>query len=219
MKLNIAMLGPAPRDEITRLIQRAGFRPCPASDPQAVVAARRAGEVDLALVVAERPGEVADSVSALLVADRRLPAVIACPADVFPEARPLLAVGVRGIVLLEEMAETLAPTLTAAHLGQICVPARASRAGLAPVAAALSFREKQVVGLLAMGLRNREIAERLCIAESTVKSHLSSAFHRLGVGSRREAVALIANPALGMGRGIMSFDIEPIANSVSEDAA
>jgi hypothetical protein len=41
------------------------------------------------------------------------------------------------------------------------------------------------------GLTNAQIARRFYIAESTVKTHLSSAFRRLGVHSRREAAALI----------------------------
>jgi DNA-binding CsgD family transcriptional regulator len=55
----------------------------------------------------------------------------------------------------------------------------------------LSIREKQVLGLVALGDTNRQIAERLFIAASTLKSHLSSAFAKLGVRSRNEAAELI----------------------------
>jgi DNA-binding NarL/FixJ family response regulator len=44
---------------------------------------------------------------------------------------------------------------------------------------------------MAVGLTNAQIADRLGLSESTVKSHLSSAFTKLGVASRAEAAALI----------------------------
>jgi DNA-binding NarL/FixJ family response regulator len=56
---------------------------------------------------------------------------------------------------------------------------------------ALSYREKEVLELASRGLTNSQIASRLFLAESTVKTHLSSAFRRLGVSSRREAAALM----------------------------
>ena len=53
----------------------------------------------------------------------------------------------------------------------------------------LSPRELEVLGLMARGLRNREIAGALYIAESTVKVHARHILERLGVRSRAEAVA------------------------------
>ena len=45
------------------------------------------------------------------------------------------------------------------------------------------------------GLTNRQIGARLYLAESTVKTHLISAFAKLGVRSRKDAVALLLDPA------------------------
>jgi LuxR family maltose regulon positive regulatory protein len=53
----------------------------------------------------------------------------------------------------------------------------------------LSQREQDVLGLIAAGLTNREIAESLFISPETVKKHTSSIFGKLGVGSRTQAVA------------------------------
>jgi DNA-binding NarL/FixJ family response regulator len=51
-----------------------------------------------------------------------------------------------------------------------------------------------------MGFTNAAIAAKLFLAESTVKSHLSSAFTKLGVHSRHEAAALLADPdQVGLG--------------------
>lgn len=57
--------------------------------------------------------------------------------------------------------------------------AAGSRAPLAP-------RERQLIGFVRQGLRNREIAERLGVTEGTVKAYLHAMFEKLGVSSRTE---------------------------------
>jgi DNA-binding NarL/FixJ family response regulator len=54
---------------------------------------------------------------------------------------------------------------------------------------ALTEREVQILGLLADGLANKEMARRLLVSEATVKSHLSHIYGKLGVDSRAGAVA------------------------------
>lgn len=56
----------------------------------------------------------------------------------------------------------------------------------APKIAALTEREREVVGLIGEGLRNKQIAERLFISEITVRHHLTSIFDKLGVSDRFE---------------------------------
>jgi DNA-binding NarL/FixJ family response regulator len=53
-----------------------------------------------------------------------------------------------------------------------------------------SERELEVLRLLASGFTNREIAEQLFVSAETVKSHLSSAYRKLGVSDRAHAVAV-----------------------------
>lgn len=52
----------------------------------------------------------------------------------------------------------------------------------------LTFRELDVIKLIAQGCLNKEIADRLSITEGTVKSHTSALFLKLGVANRTEAV-------------------------------
>jgi DNA-binding NarL/FixJ family response regulator len=54
---------------------------------------------------------------------------------------------------------------------------------------AVTEREVQILGLLADGLANKEMARRLLVSEATVKSHLSHIYTKLGVDSRAAAVA------------------------------
>jgi ATP/maltotriose-dependent transcriptional regulator MalT len=61
--------------------------------------------------------------------------------------------------------------------------------GRQPLVDPLTARETEVLELIAIGLSNREIAARLFVTTSTVKSYTNSIFRRLGVASRTEAVA------------------------------
>jgi DNA-binding NarL/FixJ family response regulator len=135
------------------------------------------------------------------------PIVAVCEGIERWEIRAALAGGVAGVVLAEEMEKALGHCLRAAKAGQVCVPKRHWRQIEPPV---LSTREKQILGLVVMGCMNSQIAERLYLAESTVKSHLSSAFGKLGVRSRNEAVNLILDGERGLGMGILGLGVEPV---------
>ena len=124
------------------------------------------------------------------------------------EIRDALAAGVTGIVLRSQISRALVPCLRAIRAGQVCVPYRNRRQLQRPV---LSAREKQILGLVVMGCMNRQIADQLFLAESTVKSHLSSAFGKLEVHSRNEAVDLILDPRHGLDLGILALGGEPVS--------
>jgi DNA-binding NarL/FixJ family response regulator len=96
----------------------------------------------------------------------------------------------------------LGPTVLAVCAGQVAVPRDAGPQLQKP---ALTSREKQVLGMVTLGFANSEIARKLYLAESTVKSHLSSAFAKLGVRSRSEAAALILDPNGALGPGILTI--------------
>jgi DNA-binding NarL/FixJ family response regulator len=135
------------------------------------------------------------------------PIVAACAGIERWELRAALGAGAAGIVLHENLDSALGPCLQAVLAGQTCVPRGHWRQIEPP---ALSTREKQILGLVVMGYMNSQIAEQLFLAESTVKSHLSSAFGKLGVRSRNEAVSLILDPERGLGMGILALGGEPV---------
>jgi DNA-binding NarL/FixJ family response regulator len=149
----------------------------------------------------------AREVEALCRALPGTPVVVIC-AELRPgELRIALAAGAAGVVVEDQLETALAPCLAAVRAGQVCVPKLHARQ-VEP--AALSAREKQILGLVVMGYMNSEIAEQLFVAESTVKSHLSSVFGKLGVRSRNEAVDLILDPERGLGMGILELGGERI---------
>jgi DNA-binding NarL/FixJ family response regulator len=126
------------------------------------------------------------------------------------EVRAALAAGADGIVLVAEASTALGPCLLAVQAGQTCVPHRHGRQIERPV---LSLREKQILGLVVKGYTNSQIGDSLFLAESTVKSHLSSVYCKLEVRSRAEAAELILNPDRGMAMGILTLGSEPAAQS------
>jgi DNA-binding NarL/FixJ family response regulator len=91
--------------------------------------------------------------------------------------------------------EALALVVRAVAAGQLSVPRDLRRCAVPP---SFSYREKQVLALVMKGFQNREIADRLFIAESTVKTHLGAAFEKLGVRSRKEAANILMDPDEGL---------------------
>jgi DNA-binding NarL/FixJ family response regulator len=107
-------------------------------------------------------------------------------------ARQALNAGAEAFVPVDAVDRALAPALDAVMAGLVCAPRALRRLVAKPT---FSHREKEVLELLVAGLTNRQIAARLYLAESTVKTHLAAAFAKLGVGSRKDAVALLLDPA------------------------
>ncbi len=126
-------------------------------------------------------------------------AVLVCRSASGTEVRRVLELGVDGVVLNDDAEEVLGAVVAVVCAGQVSVPG-GQRGEV--VVQALTTREKQVLALMITGLTNAQIAGKLFLAESTVKSHLSSAFGKLGVSSRYEAATMILDPKRGRGLGI-----------------
>jgi DNA-binding NarL/FixJ family response regulator len=108
-----------------------------------------------------------------------------------------------------DVARALVPALAAAGADLVCVP-RASRRAIAKPT--FSHREKEVLGHLVEGMTNRQIAARLYLAESTVKTHVAPAFSKLGVRSRREAAMVLLDPAEGLVTTALPSQVGPPSN-------
>jgi ATP/maltotriose-dependent transcriptional regulator MalT len=52
----------------------------------------------------------------------------------------------------------------------------------------LTRREKEILNLIEMGMSNREMAEKLVIAEGTLKRHVANLYQKLGVHNRAQAI-------------------------------
>ncbi len=117
----------------------------------------------------------------------RLAIVVVSPPATATGVRRGLDAGADAIVFEPMIESTLAVTVSAVGSGQAVVPRELRASVQRPT---LSHRERQVLTFVCDGLTNSQIAEQLFLSESTVKSHLSSAFAKFGVRSRREAAAL-----------------------------
>ncbi len=131
--------------------------------------------------------------------------VIACQQTGRAEVRRSILAGACGYILRDEIEAQLVPALRAVESGLIVIPHEEQMQVGTPT---LSPRERQVMAMVVMGYMNCEIANQLHLAESTVKSHLSSVFVKLGVRSRSEAVELILDDDGGLGRGIVAVTSE-----------
>jgi DNA-binding NarL/FixJ family response regulator len=181
-----------------------------ASEPGVTVTGRGAGEEDLPpLLAASRPDVIlwdlgpgdADPPSPGLHQMPDLPVLGAVASD--GGAAEALAAGARGVVLRDAPPPRIAAALRSIAHGLIVIDEPLSAALLrlaspSPVAAAdlLTPREVEVLHLLALGLPNREIADRLFISERTAKFHVNALLSKLGARSRTEAVVRAARLGL-----------------------
>jgi DNA-binding NarL/FixJ family response regulator len=125
---------------------------------------------------------------------RGLPVVVTGgPRETAARGQPSGAGHPAGLSRVAQGFATLAPAVRAAAAGHRVLPLCSDRPGLSgPVAAgsaACSPREREVLGILAHGATNREIADLLRISETTVRSHVQSLRGKLKARSRAELVA------------------------------
>jgi DNA-binding NarL/FixJ family response regulator len=117
-------------------------------------------------------------------------------------ARSAIAAGATGYLLKDTAPDVLTASLDNAAAGLVVIDERlgTSREPSPPIDPAdevgFSRREREVLAELVGGLDNKSIADRLCIAEETVKSHMKAIFRKLGARDRAHAVALIVGTAM-----------------------
>jgi len=136
--------------------------------------------------------------SALRSSDQEVPVLLLTAAIENPEVVEALRHGVCGIVLKETAPEVVVQAARRVATGgqwlDSTLIARALEGAGARIddgrgaGSDLTPREREIVGMVALGLRNRAIAGRLGISEGTIKLHLHHVYEKLGLAGRFELV-------------------------------
>jgi DNA-binding CsgD family transcriptional regulator len=176
-----------------------------ASTGEVLVLRRRAGLTDppydglpeaWALELAGRHHEAAEAWAGLGFPYERACAMVAAADDDLARA---------GLVALQDLGATAAAAAAARRLRERGVQglARGPRAATAGTPYGLTPRQLEVLGLLAAGLRNSEIAASMVLSERTVDHHVSAVLAKLDVQTRAQAVRV------AVADGIVSPDGDP----------
>ena len=100
-----------------------------------------------------------------------------------------LEAGAQAYLLKDMICDEILAAIRAVHAGQRRIPAAVgTRLAERMAALGLSEREQRVLGLVATGKSNKEIAAALEITEATVKGHMTNVLGKLGVTDRTQAV-------------------------------
>jgi DNA-binding NarL/FixJ family response regulator len=118
------------------------------------------------------------------------------------QVRQAIKAGARGYIVKSHVHRELLDAIRSVHAGHKRIPPEIA-AELAEHAAddSLSSREIDVLRLIAAGNANKQIADKLSIEETTVKSHISSILSKLNANDRTHAVTI------GLQRGIIELGI------------
>ncbi len=186
---------------ISRVLQRAGFQTIPVENGADVVSIARAERPDVILLDVDMPGM--SGLQLIRELRPRLPDTQIVMLSVSGDDRNVLEAmrhGAVGYLTKDLGPEALQRAVRGIRKGDLAMSRRmaartlkrfieggAAEAGADSALSALSSRELQVLGNLADGLTDREIADALVISPRTVESHVSSILRKLEVRNRAEA--------------------------------
>jgi DNA-binding NarL/FixJ family response regulator len=133
---------------------------------------------------------------------RRTGPILVCSGTV--DANDILRaarLGAKGVFLKEMKPELLGRFIREVHAGASCFAAALTELSAEPLEPGdigqLTAREIDVLRLVALGLRNREIADRIGIQEGTVRIHLHRIYRKLGTNSRVNLATYAQDLGLG----------------------
>ena len=120
----------------------------------------------------------------------RVAVIVVTATERVEDALAALRAGARGLVFKRFAIETLMTAIHTVMEGHVWLPpvlqAEMTARLREPAGVTLTRREREIVRHVALGLRNAEVAERLCVTEGTVKTHLNNIFQKLGLRDRVE---------------------------------
>ena len=179
---------------------RQGLRSMLRLEPGVVVVAEVERVADLAPILAETRCDVLlldlqmdrNALADIEGLARRVRVLVVTASEQPSEALAALRAGARAVVFKRFALETLMDAVRAVVEGHVWMPpalqAEMTAQALQSETEPLSSREREIVRAVALGLRNAEVAQRLAIAEATVKTHLNKVFQKLGIRDRTELV-------------------------------
>lgn len=187
-------------------VVRAGLRAVLESEPdidvvdeaatgEAAVSRAREGGIDLVLMDLQFAGgglQGVDATAAITALPQPPTVLVLTTYDSDADITAALRGGACGYLLKDTPPDQLADAIREAAAGRSPMgPSITSRLveRVRRPATALSARELEVVQLVADGLSNKEVGQRLFLSEATVKSHLVHVFQKLGTDSRTATVA------------------------------
>ncbi len=207
LRIVVADDHPLYRDGVVGTLQSAGF------DVVGVAALARDAirlvtehAPDLALFDVNMPGGGIAAAAAVTAASPATRVVMLTVSEDEDDLRAALAAGASGYVLKGIAGRELVTILRQVAGGEVYLSSRLALAALqrpAPAGVApdpladLSARERAVLALVAEGLGNAEIGERLGLAEKTVKHYMTAVLEKLGARSRVEAALIGYKAGLG----------------------
>lgn len=157
---------------------------------EAALAACQESPPDVLLLDLEMPGMPAEELIPLLPAVTKTIILTAHDSSAYVER--IRKQNIQGYLLKCEVGLELIQAIRAVHQGAAWFTQRIALQMMGPgpehPLAELSSRERQILQLLAQGLCNPAIGERLYLAEQTVRNYVSAVYDKLGLGGRVEAV-------------------------------
>ena len=174
-----------------------------AADGAAALALARAELPDVMILDINMPGDGLETAQRIAVACPATRIVMLTVSEDEDDLLAAMKAGASGYVLKGSGASELAGVIRSVHAGEVYVaPAlawgmlREMRTPRTSPYDELTEREREVLELVAEGLSNQEVGERLGLAEKTIKHYMTNILGKLQVRSRVEAALLVAREGL-----------------------